>query len=97
VKILASHTFKNDKTINVGYLNRSDQRKFGVAEEDTLALTFITDEYERSYCIRPDEAIIIIGLLAEAVYKSVKGYAVGLVRYDGFVRGGHETKKQAPQ
>jgi hypothetical protein len=80
LKVLSSHSFKNDKTISVGYLNRTDQRKFGVPECDTLALTFITGEYERSYCIRPDEALIIIQLLAEAVVKSVKGYEVGLKR-----------------
>jgi len=51
-----------------------------VPEEDVLALTFITGEYERSYCIRPDEALVIIGLLAEALDKSVKGYIVGLKR-----------------
>jgi hypothetical protein len=86
MKILASHKFKNDKEICVGYLNRKDQRKFGVPETDTLALTFITDEYERSYCIRPDEAIIIIQLLAAALYGSVKGYAVGLKRYDAYIK-----------
>lgn len=86
MKVLSSHTFKNDKTICVGYLNRSDQKKRGVPEEDTLALTFITDEYERSYCIRPDEALIIIKLLAEAVDGSVKGYAIGLKRYDSYIK-----------
>ena len=80
MKILSSHKFKNGKTICVGYLNRTDQAKFGVPEEDVLALTFITGEYERSYCIRPDEALVIIGLLAEALDKSVKGYIVGLKR-----------------
>jgi hypothetical protein len=86
LKVLASHKFKNDKEILVAYLDRKDQRKMGVPEEDTLALTFITDEYERSYCIRPDEALIIIRLLAEAVDKSVKGYAIGIKRFDAYIR-----------
>jgi hypothetical protein len=86
MKVLSSFTFKSGKVIQVSYLTRKDTRKLGVPEEDTLALTFISEEFERSYCIKPDEALIIIQLLATAVFKSVKGYAVGLVRYDGFLR-----------
>lgn len=78
MKVLASHKFKNDKSLEVRYLNRTDQRKLGVLEPDVLSLTRIDDGTEHSTYIRPDEAVILIQLLAEAVYKSVKGYEIGL-------------------
>lgn len=80
MKILAEHKYKNDKAIRVLYLNSTDQRKLGVPKCDTLALCFEMDDHETRYYIRPDEAVLIIRLLSEGVFKSVRGYEVGLLR-----------------
>jgi hypothetical protein len=77
VKVLASHKFKNDKEICIGYLNRKDARKFNVPDADSMALCFLEGEdYQRAITIDADEALIIIGLLAEAMRKSVKRYEI---------------------
>jgi hypothetical protein len=77
MKVLAEHKFKNNKAIRVMRTDKTYRKKHGIPEVDTLALCFAeSEDYERTTAIRPDEAIILIGLLSEAVYKSVKSYEV---------------------
>jgi hypothetical protein len=79
VKVLASHKFKNGKEMQVLYLNRTDQRKLGVPEVDTMAFARLDEnDIEWRTYITPIEAIIIIQLLAEALNVSVKAWKVGI-------------------
>jgi hypothetical protein len=74
MKCLAEHKFENDKSIAVMFL---DQPKEGVPEVDTLALVFRDGDKHTGHHMRPDEALIVIRLLSEGLYESVKGYEIG--------------------
>jgi hypothetical protein len=79
MKVLASHKFKNDKEICIGHLSRRDSKRFGLPDNDSMAMCFIEGEdYQRAIGIDVDEALIIIQLLSEAIRKSVKRYEIEL-------------------
>jgi hypothetical protein len=87
MRVLSAYRFKNSKEIRVEHVTKSEARKHGVPECDSLALVFDMEFGIERLFIRPDEAVIIINLLSDALYKSVKGYDVGLLRgYNGFDR-----------
>jgi hypothetical protein len=87
MKTLSTYRFRNDKAIEVVYLNPSDQKRKGVPECDNLGLAFESPEGRTVFYLRPDEAVIVINLLSDALFKAVRSYEIGLLRgYNGFKR-----------
>ena len=75
-KKIASHKFtKNKKEISVYYV----ENEKAYPKVDCLSLEFKTPEEIIKIGIRPDEALLIIRILAEAVFKIVKGYKIELI------------------
>lgn len=75
-EILAEHTFTNGQAIRVGLISADEQHQADVDAPDVLALSFETPEKTTCLVLRPDEAVITIKVLAEALCKSVEGYTV---------------------
>jgi hypothetical protein len=81
VKVLSSHKFKNSDTgkeLRVLYFNKSDQKRLNLPDKDVLAISRIDDGDERRTYIGTDEAVMMIWLLSEAVYRSTKAYEIGI-------------------
>ncbi len=85
MKTLSSYKFKNNKEIRVDFLNRRDQKKMGVPECDNHMLVFEKSDEATRIGLRPDEMIILINLLSEALFKSVSAYELSILKgYNGF-------------
>lgn len=76
MRVLASHEFSNDKAIKVLLLDKDDQQRVGAPGPDVFVLARIDGERSKDTFLRPDEALIIIKLLSEALYKAVTGYEI---------------------
>lgn len=75
-QIVTEHQFANLKSIRVEYHTNEELEELQLPKEDKLALVFENIEKTSRFHIRPDEALIIIRILSEAVYQAVEGYAM---------------------
>jgi len=77
-KKICSHIFKaNDREIAVYLTNHDD---------DCIVLEFsgqTRDEAGAEIHMRPDEAMLTVKLLSEALWKSIKGYDIELLEEEG--------------
>ena len=71
----------NGRKIAVYYLSPSDIKKKRVFKGDCIGLRFDAQSKENyTVYMRPDEALMVAGLLVNTVWKITKSYCLGLVR-----------------
>lgn len=71
---IAKHTFKNNKEISVGIVDRKD------LPHDNFFLQVEDSENITTFYLRPDEVVLIAKLLNELILKRVISYEVNLGR-----------------
>jgi hypothetical protein len=76
VKVLSSYKFENDKEIRVVQLTADDQKRLDVPECDVLGMAFRRGGRWKWLCFRPDEAVLMIRLLSEGIFKGVTEYRI---------------------
>lgn len=87
MKIINQYKFKNGKILQICLLNSKDKGK-KIPKVDDLLFHWSMDNgrsFEDGLYIRADEALLIVKMLSDAVYKITKGYNIGLLKgYYGY-------------
>ena len=81
MKKICSYTFKkNKRTIETVYLTKKDLKKRKIHINDAICLVLDAGDKnkENHFYFRPDEALLIAGMLTETVRLSVKAYDMGV-------------------
>ena len=88
MKVINQYKFKNNKILQVVYLNRRDSKRKKFPDCDNILFHWSTDNgktFSDGLKIRPDEALIVAKMLIDAVYKTTKAYNIGLLKgYNGY-------------
>lgn len=69
-KIIVSHKYKNNKSINAGVCDKTNT--------DVMFLETVNKGEKYVWYLRPDEVVLIIKLLSELILKRVISYNVNL-------------------
>lgn len=85
MKILSEYKFKNKKSIRVVYRTSKETKAKKLPDCDAFTLEFVVDGEVSGFGIRPDEMVIIIRLLSDALFQGIKTYSIGILKgYNGF-------------
>jgi hypothetical protein len=83
VKKISSYVFKkNKREIATYYLTKKDLRKKKINTDDAICLVLDAQDKRKahSFYFRPDEVLLVAGLLTEAVRRSTKKYSLGIIK-----------------
>jgi hypothetical protein len=76
MKTLSSYQYENDKEMRVVQLDAEDRKHLEVPDCDVLGMAVRSNGRWKWMCFRPDEAVLMVKLLSEAVFESVTEYKI---------------------
>lgn len=85
MKILSEYKFHNKKAIRLVYRTKKETKEIGLPICDAFVLEFDAGGEKTAVGLRPDEMVIIIRVLSDALFKGIENYDIGVLRgYNGF-------------
>jgi hypothetical protein len=77
---LGRQQYSNGRHIRTFWLSLAERRKLGIHPDDTVHLAYGDEDSERTLNLRPDEALMVITLLAKALQETCTGFETGIKR-----------------